>query len=53
MGGKDVCRVTAKPSPKPVWVKGEGQDHFYVRTNNRSRSLSGREAQEYAQTHWP
>jgi len=50
--GKQVCRVTVRPSPKPVWVKTEGQEHFYVRTNNSSRALSAREAQEYARTHW-
>ncbi|HEX8450920.1 MAG TPA: RNA-binding domain-containing protein [Longimicrobium sp.] len=50
--GKQVCRVLVKSSPKPVWVKTEGQEHFYVRTNNSSRALSAREAQEYAQTHW-
>ncbi|MBA2670204.1 MAG: ATP-binding protein, partial [Gemmatimonadetes bacterium] len=50
--GKQVCRVMVKRSPKPVWVKIEGEEQFFVRTNNSSRALSPREAQEYAGTHW-
>src|ERR1044071_821769 len=45
---KDVCRITAQPSHKPVYVKGS----LYIRTGNSTRALSAQEAVEYSRTRW-
>jgi type I restriction-modification system DNA methylase subunit len=50
--GKDVCRITVKPSPAPIWVNIDGTERLYIRTNNSSRALSAREAVEYVREHW-
>jgi Putative DNA-binding domain len=44
---KEICKIEVKASGKPVWTKSEGQEYFYVRTNNSSRELKGREITEY------
>ncbi len=45
---KTVCRVTVRPSGRPVWtrLKTEG-DVFYLRLNNSTRPLNPRETVEY------
>lgn len=50
MDGKEVCRVTFKPSPKPIYNK---DGNFYVRANNSSRQLNAKEAVDYCKHHWP
>ena len=46
--GKEVCRVAAEPSPRPVYIA----DRLYVRTGNTSRELSTREAADYIAGRW-
>lgn len=53
LDGKDVARVTVKPSPKPVFVKEEKYEHLYIRAGNSTRLLSTREAIDYCKIHWP
>jgi hypothetical protein len=50
--GKDVCRVTVSPSPRPVYIKDEQKEDFYIRTGNSNRSLSPRETNEYIKNRW-
>ena len=50
--GKDVCRIIAKPSPQPVFIKDDKGEHLYIRTGNSTRLLSTREALEYCKTRW-
>jgi type I restriction-modification system DNA methylase subunit len=52
LDGKDVARVTAKPSPKPVFVKEEKYEHLYIRAGNSTRLLSTREAIDYCKIRW-
>jgi predicted HTH transcriptional regulator len=49
--GKEICKIEVKASSKPVWTKSEGQEFFYVRTNNSSRESKGREITEYLEHH--
>jgi len=49
LDGKDVCMVTALPSPKPVY-SSEGT--LYIRTGNSSRPLNPREAVDYCSMRW-
>lgn len=50
--GKDVCRVTVSPSPRPVYIKDGQKEDFYIRTGNSNRSLSPRETNEYIKNRW-
>jgi hypothetical protein len=52
LDGKDVARVTTKPSPKPVFVKEEKYEHLYIRAGNSTRLLSTREAIDYCKIRW-
>jgi hypothetical protein len=50
---KEVCRVIAHPSGKPVFVRDDKAEHLYIRTGNSTRLLSTREAIEYCKVRWP
>ena len=41
--GKDVCITDVSPSNKPVFIKDEKRDSFYVRAGNTSTPLSHEE----------
>jgi ActR/RegA family two-component response regulator len=45
--GKDVCRVSAKPAPKAVFVN---RQRFFIRAGNGTRELSMQESYEYWKT---
>ena len=45
--GKEVCLISVKPSNKPVYIKNEGQEEFYVRVASKTTPLSMSEAQQY------
>lgn len=49
---KEICRVMANPSPKPVYVKKDSAEHLYIRVGNSTRLLTTREAVEYCRQHW-
>ncbi|MFC1865794.1 Eco57I restriction-modification methylase domain-containing protein [Chloroflexota bacterium] len=53
LGGKEICRVSSKPSSKPVYVKDGKGMNFYIRAGNSTRQLSTKEAVEYCRQHWP
>lgn len=50
-----VCRVTCRPSPRPVYLRpGKGAPpELWVRSGNSTRQLSVDEATEYAMHRWP
>jgi len=50
--GKDICRVTVTPGPRPVFLKEGNDEVFYLRTGNSTRRLSIREAVQYCKTRW-
>jgi hypothetical protein len=49
---KEVCRVIAQPSSKPVFVRDDKAEHLYIRTGNSTRLLSTREAIESCKIRW-
>jgi schlafen family protein/Eco57I restriction-modification methylase len=51
--GKDVAKVAAKPSPRPVFVKDDKGEHLYIRAGNSTRLLSTKEALDYCRIRWP
>lgn len=50
--GEDVCRITVKASPNPVYVREGGGTELYIRTGNSTRRLSTQEAVEYSKLRW-
>src|SRR5262249_50577541 len=51
--GKEICVVRASGSGAPVYVEAQGQSRLFVRLGNTSQELTGRQAVEYVQSHWP
>lgn len=52
-GASEVCRVDATPSPRPRFVKEDGQEKFYVRTGNATNALAMKEMFTYFSQRWP
>ena len=50
--GNDICQVTIRPSPDPVFVKDEKGEHLFVRTGNSTRLLTTKEALRYSRLRW-
>jgi membrane protein YdbS with pleckstrin-like domain len=49
---KNVCLVEVAPSPKPVYVKVNGDEEFFIRTGNTTTPLKVSEANSYIESHW-
>ena len=47
--GRDICRITVKPSPAPVYI----DKHLYVRSGNQTLEMRGPDLVEYVRTRWP
>ena len=52
LDGKEICVITVRPSPEPVYLKQKDEESFYIRTGNASRALSISQALRYIQTHF-
>ncbi|MDP9353193.1 MAG: ATP-binding protein, partial [Chloroflexota bacterium] len=46
--GQDLCRISVRPAPKPVYLRGE----LYIRNGNQKRKLTPHEAFEYRMQRW-
>jgi predicted HTH transcriptional regulator len=53
MEGGDVCIVQVVPSPRPVYLKLNDSERFYVRTGNITTDLKFSEVEAYTRSHWP
>ena len=53
VGGRDICVVDVSPSMKPIYLKIDDNEHFYVRTGNVTTPLKLSEIESYAASHWP
>lgn len=49
---KDVCLIEVRPSPKPVYLKTNGDEEFFIRTGNTTTPLSLSETNSYIDSHW-
>ena len=49
---KEICQVNISKSGKPVFIKFEGNEQFYVRNGNASMPKSRQEQSEYEKLHW-
>lgn len=52
VNGKDVCQISVRPSPKPIFVQDDRDERFFIRAGNSTRLLSTREALEYCKMRW-
>ncbi|OLE54242.1 MAG: hypothetical protein AUG51_09220 [Acidobacteria bacterium 13_1_20CM_3_53_8] len=52
VGEEDICQISVKPSPKPMFAKDDKGEHLFIRTGNSTRMLSTREAIEYCKIRW-
>ena len=50
--GHEICRVTLRPAPHPVFVRADNQQHFYLRTGNSTNQLLMADAFAYCKTRW-
>jgi len=48
--GKEYCVVSVVPSPKPVYLRFDDKEEFYIRTGNGTTSLRFSEATAYIDT---
>jgi membrane protein YdbS with pleckstrin-like domain len=49
---KDVCVIEVMPSPKPVYLKSNGDEEFFIRTGNSTSPLKVSEVNSYIGSHW-
>jgi len=49
---KDVCLIEVSPSPKPVYLKANGNEEFFIRTGNTTSPLKISEVNSYIDSHW-
>ena len=52
LDSKDICKIKVMRSGKPVFIKKEWDEHFYVRNGNESIPKSRAEQSEYVKLHW-
>lgn len=52
IGGKEICLIKVLSSPKPVYVRSEEGENFYVRTGNSTTPLKISEASAYIRSKW-
>lgn len=51
--GKDICVVRVAPSNRPVYLRVNDSEHFFVRTGNITTTLKFSEVESYARSRWP
>ncbi len=49
----DLCVVQVLASPRPVYLKADNNEQFYMRTGNISTSLKLSEIESYSRSRWP
>lgn len=51
--GHEACVVQVAASPRPVYLRTNESEHFYVRTGNTTTDLRFSEVEAYARSQWP
>lgn len=49
----DVCIIESIPSARPVYLKVDNNEHFYIRTGNTTTLLKLSEIELYGRSRWP
>ncbi len=53
VNGHDICLVQVGASARPVYLKIDSSEHFYVRTGNVTTPLKLSEVESYSRSRWP
>lgn len=53
LAAADICIVQVAPSTRPVYLKFDDSEYFYVRTGNVTTPLKLSEVESYRRSHWP
>ena len=53
MDGNDLCVIQVLQSPRPVYLRADNNEQFYMRTGNISTALKLSEIESYARSRWP
>ncbi|MBI2033751.1 MAG: ATP-binding protein [Candidatus Liptonbacteria bacterium] len=53
LDGHDLCVVQVLESPRPVYLKADNNEQFYMRTGNISTVLKLSEIESYSRSRWP
>ena len=53
MNDRDVCIIQVAPSTRPVYMKINDNEHFFIRTGNITTNLKFSEVESYSRTRWP
>ena len=53
VGEHEICVVSVAPSTRPIYMKLDGNEHFYIRTGNVTTPLKMSETEAYARSRWP
>ncbi|HUX35827.1 MAG TPA: RNA-binding domain-containing protein, partial [Candidatus Paceibacterota bacterium] len=53
ISGNEVCLVQVATSARPVYLKIDSDEHFYVRTGNATTPLKLSETEAYSRSRWP
>lgn len=51
--GHEICIIQAARSPRPVYMKFDDAEYFYVRTGNVTTPLKLSEVEQYSRSRWP
>lgn len=51
--GHDICLVRVAKSSRPVYLKTDDNEYFYVRTGNGTTPLKLSEVEAYSRSRWP
>ncbi len=49
---KDVCFIEVVTSEKPVYMRSNGEEEFFIRTGNSTSPLKISEVNSYIESHW-
>ncbi len=49
---QELCVVSVAPSVRPIYLKLEDTEHFYIRTGNVTTPLKMSEVESYTRSHW-
>jgi len=50
--GRELCAVQVLPSPRPVYLRVDNNEQFYMRTGNISTALKLSEIESYSRSRW-
>jgi ActR/RegA family two-component response regulator len=50
--GQEICRVSVRPAPHPVFIRVDNIEHFYLRTGNSTNQLLMTDAFAYCRVRW-